>query len=649
MSIISDFLEKLKEDQKQEINNLLKASGDDLIEKPTQTLDKSGPDVGRQAIIDDPFYKQHGNFGIFKNRPSRLSNKVLKDTSLRDWLVSSIMQIRIDTLVRFSRPQKNKFDMGFRIIKRNDNGLEYTDEDRSNIANLESFVYHCGRLENTPANDRMLFGEYLKLIIRDALTFGYTSTEKILTKGGALHRFRPVPAEQTFLINQDMSRDIIEKEIRSIQPFLKPRSDNDPKNSQEVNNTSVDFYKYVQVSYDNKPLAVFGDEDLIFKLFNPQNFSDSMGYCYGPLELAIINVTNHLNAENYNANFFTHGYAAKGILHLKGTVTQQQLTAFRRQFYNSISGANNAWRTPIIAGLDSVDWIPMSGSAKDMEYINFNNHIMRSICTQFQIDPIELGLDYLTSATGRVPSGQQGNKHKIEYSRERGLYPILMHIEDLINTQIIPAIDKELAEKYMFVFDGYSDLTPQTEIALLQAEMTVHSSMNDLLTSARKNIIKEDVANMPLNQSFWAIVEKNMTRGEIREKFFGDKGAANRRELQYIPGDPAFMQWQQMLMTIDTQKKQQEQQVQQQQMQQQQIQQQQEQAKKQQELEEAEHNREEEKHRTEMNQNEDMQARSVVEQSNRKKLQDTAKTMGASKASNIGGRMVKNPINNIVD
>ena len=59
-----------------------------------------------------------------------------------------------------------------------------------------------------------------------------------------------------------------------------------------------------------------------------------------------------------------------------------------------------------------------------------------------------------------------------------------------------------------------------------------------------------NVADLPLNQTFWNLVERNMTRGEIREIFLGDKGAKDRKELQYIPGDPAFLQWQQMLMQV---------------------------------------------------------------------------------------------------
>jgi phage portal protein BeeE len=188
------------------------------------------------------------------------------------------------------------------------------------------------------------------------------------------------------------------------------------------------------------PLAVFGDEDLVFKLANPQNFADSNGYCISVVEQAIIMISNHMNIETYNSNFFSHGYAARGILHLKGTVTQNALAAFKRQFYNTISGTQNAWRTPIVAGLDDVQWVPMSGSAKEMEYLNYNSHIMRAICTQFQIDPIELGLDFLTSANGRAASNaKESGQFKITYSRERGLLPLMIMIEDMINNDIMCA------------------------------------------------------------------------------------------------------------------------------------------------------------------------------------------------------------------
>jgi hypothetical protein len=490
----------------------------------------------------------------------------------------------------------------------------------------------------------MLFSDFLKLCARDALTFGHIALEKVKTKRGGLHRFRLLPAESVYLINKKMSKDYLVREYMNMRQVYLP-GDNDPRKDEVINEANVDYYKYVQMSYDNRPMAIFGDEDMVWKLFNPQNFEDMNGYCYSPLELAIINITNHLNVENYNANFFTHGYAARGILHLKGTVTQSQLMNFRRQFFNTISGQQHAWRTPIVAGLDAVEWVPMSASAREMEYINFNNHLLRTICAQFQIDPVELGLDYLISANGRAPMQQANNEYKIAYSRERGLYPLFMFFEDTINVDIIPAVDPALAARFKFVFTGYTDETAQTEIAQMQAEMTVWKSMNDLLTQSQKDKVKSVAAELPMNQAFWALVEKNYTRGEIREEFFGDKGAKQRRELAYIPGDPAFLTWQNTLLAIDAAKKQQT--IQQQQMAAETQQSQNDAAKAEHEkhLKEADHKRKQEAHETEMEQAKANAAHNAVLHGNPQ--YNAAKQFGDTKAENVGGTVIANPMNKL--
>ncbi len=652
MAIWDDWLKKriqgeindlTKADEAQAPDPGMVADGDSLPDKPESHHDASNQ-IGRKGIIDDPYFDYTSQQLVHKTKMSRLTHKTLKDVSLRDWIVSTIIQCRVDTLVRFSRPEHRKFEMGFRVVKKNDKE-EYTKEDAENIAMLEDFVYHCGRKDSTPQDDSMLFGEFLKLIGRDALTFGHVAVEKVKTRRGGLHRFRPLPAESMYRINKKLSREFLEKELQSQMKLMQQRiGDNDPRKEQTVNYSDIDYYKYVQMSYDNRPLMAFGDEDLIFKLFNPQNFTDSNGYCFSPLELCILNVTNHMNVENYNANFFTHGYAARGILHLKGTVTQSNLANFRRQFYNTISGQQHAWRTPIVAGLDAVEWVPMSANAKEMEYINFNNHLLRIICSQFQIDPMELGLDYLISGTGKAPMQQANNEYKIAYSRERGLYPMLQSVEDMMNSDIIPSLDKSLAERYKFVFTGFTDETAQTEIAQMQAEMTVWKSMNDLLIQSQKEKIKLPIADLPLNQAFWALVEKNMTRGEIREMFLGDKDASKRKELQYIPGDQAFLAWQQSLLAIEGTKDQKAQMQAQQEAQMTEAQQKQQEADLKNKHAEAKHGREEEKHAAEMEQVKSDAAANAVRQGN---LRDNAKTFHATGANNIGGKVMANPINKL--
>lgn len=636
MGFFDNLTSGIRDSLRSDIDDLLKADADSLPDMANESDNKGA--IGQKAIIDDPFFDQVHQHFIFKNKMSRISNKTLKDTSVRDWLVSAIIQARVDTMLMFARPQRRQFDMGYRI-KKKDKNEHITLQEKKEIADLEDFILNCGRKKGTPAGEEMLFAEFLKLTARDAITFGHIAIEKILTRNGGLHRIRPIPAESMYLINQETSRDIIEKEISSARKMTmraKEFGDNNPNANLESNEPEIDYFKYVQMSYDNRVLAAFGDEDMIWKLANPQNFADSMGYCYSALELAILNITNHLNVENYNANFFTQGYAARGILHLKGTVTQAQMSSFRRQFYNTISGVQNAWRTPIIAGLDDVQWVGLSGSAREMEYLNYNNHLMRALCAQFQIDPVELGLDYLTSSTSGASMQQANNEYKITYSRERGLMPMLMMFEDAINSSVLPAIDKELANKYEFKFVGYTDETPQTNVALLQAEMTVNASMNDLLKASEKEGIKHPIFNLPLNQTFWELANSLLTKAEQRELFLGDKNALGKRELAYFPGDPAFMGWQQMLMTIDRAKQQDK--LQAQQMQAEQAQQ--EQAGQQQEQQSQ---RDQEQHDAEM---EDRRARQAQAAVQHESLKDSAKASGAaSSALNIGGKTVSNPLN----
>jgi hypothetical protein len=641
MGWFDDLTKGIKDGLRGQIDDLMKADGlsinadgDNLKEIRMESPEAKNT-IGQQALIDDPFFDNAQQHFIFKNKQSRVSNKMLKDTSLRDWLVSAIIQARVDTMLQFTRPQRKQFDTGFIIRKKNEKE-NLTKEEKEEILNLTDFIYNCGRKEGTAIEDRMSFSEFCKLITRDAVTFGHVAVEKVKTRRKALHRFRPVAAESVYLVNQKTSREIIEKEIENSRKMREHLKNFSNRSDQEVNFENPEHYKYVQMSYDNRILAAFGDDDMTFKLFNPQNFADSMGYCYSPLELAIIGITNHLNIENYNANFFTHGYAAKGVLHLKGTVTQAQLTAFRRQFHNTISGTQHAWRTPIIAGLDDVQWVGLSGSAREMEYLNYNNHIMRSICTQFQIDPVELGLDYLVSATGRAPAGNTSNEAKINYSRERGLYPIMLMIEDLINQDIIPAIDDRLSAKYEFKFVGYTDETPQTNVALLQAEMSVYSTMNDLLKESDREAVDDPAFDVPLNQTFWQIVEKNYTRGEIRERFFGDKDASKRRELQYIPGDPAFMGWQQLLMTTDRTTKQDK-------LEAEQREQEAQQAQAEQQQQDAANQREQEQHDLQMK---EAQARHAHAAVNHESTKDVAKEFGmAEKPLIIDGKPVANPVN----
>jgi hypothetical protein len=146
-----------------------------------------------------------------------------------------------------------------------------------------------------------------------------------------------------------------------------------------------------------------------------------------------------------------------------------------------------------------------------------------------------------------------------------------------------------------------------------------------------------------MNAGFWALVEKNYTRGEIREMFLGDKGASKRKELQYIPGDPGFAAWQQFLASLVNVKDQKKQAADQQSAEQQQAEMESKKAEQEHRHAEAGHDRDKEKHEMEMEQLKANAAHNVVQAS----LQDSAKQFGATKASHVAGQTIANPINKL--
>ena len=89
-----------------------KASSADSLPESQEQIDAS-KEIGRKSVIDDPYFDHFAQQNTYKLRMSRLTNRTLKEVSMRDWLISSIIQCRVDTLLQFSRPNHDRHKMGF--------------------------------------------------------------------------------------------------------------------------------------------------------------------------------------------------------------------------------------------------------------------------------------------------------------------------------------------------------------------------------------------------------------------------------------------------------------------------------------------------------------------------------------------------------
>lgn len=516
--------------------------------------------VRRAALVDPNINSGFGvgGFGPYKPKYSHISNKVLKAISLRDPVVAAIIQARVVQVSNLAIPQRTKYDMGFKFEARDKNLKIQADSiEQQEIEWLNEYIMNTGLTTDRFPQEKLSFGDFLKMMVRDRMTYGSFAIEKVPDQMGRLHHFLPVPTETVYFANNRYNPDVIEsvKDINRATYDWAGRGDTYEGYREQAaemeDRLKTGEYAYLQV-VDSRIIEAFTRDDLIFSIGNPQNFIDNNGYPISELEQCATTITTHLQSLNYNKQFFVNGFAARGIFHIKGDVERTQLDAFRVQFYNQIAGNQNSWRTPIIAGVDDVQWIPLSATNRDMEYSNYVDHLIRTIAGIFQISPMEFGFDYLDRGSNQRSIGESNNEWKIKASQDRGLLPLLRWIEDVINGEILPLADARLAQKYRFVFAGYNAETRTEELERQQAEISLHATMNEVRSEMEKDsVIGGDLV---LNPAYLDTLFKTHTIGEIREivfKYAGDSQNpqwAYAESMGYLQNQQLIMQQQQMAM-----------------------------------------------------------------------------------------------------
>jgi len=99
--------------------------------------------------------------------------------------------------------------------------------------------------------------------------------------------------------------------------------------------TSIDGYRgdedifAVQV-IDGRICTAYTHDDLIYEPRNPRSDVLLAGYGMAETELLVRTVTGFLNAMTYNIDGFSKNAIPKGVLHMSGDYSQDDLVAFRR-------------------------------------------------------------------------------------------------------------------------------------------------------------------------------------------------------------------------------------------------------------------------------------------------------------------------------
>lgn len=406
----------------------------------------------------------------YKDRQTFLNDATLFRMSMKNSIVSSIIITRTNQISNFSRPQRDRYAMGFEVIKKKNDGMSEEDVEKRN--QLEEFILNCGFKEDRPWNERMNFEEYIRRIIPDRLIYDAVATELVPCEDGTLHHFVPVSSAT----------------IRHASPQLKMNTDmmvspgmfgEETHERPEELKTDPADYKYVQL-YNGMIVEGFTEDELIYRQGNPTNEPNANGYSIPELERLVSIVASHIFAETHNKQFFTGGFTANGILHFEGDIPQEQIDGFRRSWETQVTGANNSFRTPIIATEEKVSWLPINISNKDMEWKEWMNYLIKIICAIYQIDPSEIGFWDLSQGQGGSLNEGNRNEQILKQSRDKGLRPMLRFVESIINDEIFPKLGSEVHENFEFRFVGLESEERIEETARHEREVKSKKTVNQV-------------------------------------------------------------------------------------------------------------------------------------------------------------------------
>jgi hypothetical protein len=525
MGIVKDSLSKAIEIYREEImplrSDLLKAG----ILKPEQSA------YDPKASLVDPWSYANTAYG-YKEKYSLLDFYKCRQITYSDPVVAAIIQTRLNQAAAFATPQRDKYKMGFRV-RLTDEEKEPSKQEMARAKEIEQFLMNCGvpeNFEDTPELKRRdNFETFLRKIIRDSLTFDQVNFEIVPRSDGKPYMFQAVDAA-TIRVIPDKKENIEQfYGADSGAGDVPVVSTGTEKHFKEFKPKSPRYAQVIQGTVRH----VFDEWELCHGVRNPRTDITSYGYGYSEIEMLVTTITSHMNAETYNRKFFSQGSSIKGVITFEGAVPPDQLEAFRRQWYQQVTGVNNAWRTPIMSlGKDNkMNFQSLHSTNREMEFGKWLEYCIKTMCGVFQIDPIEIGFDISKMGSGQSGGGGGGlgngnQAERYEQSQDKGLRPLLVFIQGLLNDYIVRRIDPN----YTLEFVGLNVNSEKDDLDRAVTQVKAFKTINEIraehdLEELDMEKIKKNPGEIILDSSFIQFISGQIQAAREQEQQAQGMGA----------------------------------------------------------------------------------------------------------------------------
>lgn len=377
---------------------------------------------GMQSVeLDD---LQLAKFGEYWERPSALSFDQMRLMVAQTPVLEAAILTRVRQVQRFCRVQESGEGPGF-VIRHVDKDHQASKSELESIALLQRFIANCG-WEFNPRRRRKLkrdsFAMFMAKSVRDSLVMDSAPIET------EMKRDRSLGIDGFYAVDGATIRLTPEEGYQG---------------DEEV---------YALQVVQGRIRTAYTLDDLIYEPRNPRTDVMLSGYGMGEVELLIKIVTGFLNALQLNLRGFSDNSIPRGVMHLTGNYTDQDLVAFRRYWNSMVKGANSSWSVPVLVSKDQESKASFERFGVDFDEMYFSKwmtFLTSVICAVYGMSPAEINFDSFTAGNTSALSGSD-TAEKLAASKDSGLRPLLAYYENLISDYIVSDFD----EKYCFRWTG---------------------------------------------------------------------------------------------------------------------------------------------------------------------------------------------------
>ena len=503
------------------------------------------------GVIDGPYEKEKTVFiskqaggntihNTDEKSARRLSDNEQRDISILDPYISSIISTRVAQTIPLGRLSESRFDKGCRIIDTNPPKKEnFPDKKQFKAAQdvrkkqaemLMDWVLNCGTTD--PEIIDYVFKEsnrdfkicrlhqFIACQTRNLLTFGRSGTHVMRDRAGSPIMFRPIPIEEIFRMKQGKNINISYNE--DIQ-------ENSLADAKAYNLMDEEERPTVWVQRKlNQDVAYYDETEIKVWNYQDQALAELNGYPLSPIEQAICMVYMHQQTLQYMRNAFCKGMAQKGMLVLSSTdgstLSQEDTDQVRNEFHNFVTRNDNSATVPVMGGNITANWVQLSATPNDMQFLELEESIIRAICSAFQIAPQELLQSNIGGQSAQGGMSEGGKETELIASQERGLRVLLDVIFDGLN-EILSDNFPSLSKNFQLVHTGIGSDTKDAVTQQNIAELQTTATMGSLWGMSEKPDSFAFGSDVPLAPAFWNGPGKMMKMSEIRHYFFGEEEA----------------------------------------------------------------------------------------------------------------------------